>query len=294
MLRAALALLAAALLTGGCGEREGPTEPYPSPTPILYEIVSGDGQIEGWLFGTIHALPAGTEWRTAQIDAIVERADSLVVEAIPPGGGEPGPSAFARLAYSDGQAPLTGKVPAALRPRLAEMLADGGLDDSGFERTETWAAAIILAQAVRVGDAANGVDRALIGMFSRGPMIELEGVANQLAIFDRLPEREQRDMLAAVVSDYARRKKEPDRLIRLWLAGDADALESEFDHGMLADPELYEALLAGRNRAWGERLGEMLRSDTRPLIAVGAAHLLGEDGLVRMLEDAGFTLRRIH
>ena len=293
--RCAAAIIAPLLLLAlaGCSDAPGEQAAGPPPSPLLYEIASADGTVEGWMLGTIHALPDGTEWRTAEIGRVIDTADLLVVEIGALKGRDEGPSIYASLAQSPGLPPLAGRLPPALHPQLAAMLERGGLEPDDFTSEETWAAAIALARIDATGDPANGVDRALIGDFAGRPVRELEGLRGQLSIFDRLPESAQAAMLAAVVRESDKANKDPARLQRAWLAGDAAVIEQSTREGFLADPALHEALLAGRNRRWAERLAPLLAQTPRPLIAVGAAHLVGPEGLAALLEAQGYRLRRI-
>ena len=281
-----------ALALAGCSEAPGKGGAQsPPPDPLIYEIASADGGFEGWLFGTIHALPAGTRWRTPAIDHAIETADLLVVEIAALDSN--GPATFRALAESSGLPPLAARLPADLRPAVGEMIERGGMGSIDFTGLETWAAAVTLARVDAKGDPANGVDRALIADFSGRTVRELEGMRGQLSIFDRLPESAQRTMLAAVVRENERTRSDPERLQRAWLAGDAAAIEQAGREGFLADPALREALLTGRNRRWAAQIGTMLKDTPRPLIAVGTAHLVGEDGLVALLEAEGYRLRRL-
>jgi len=293
--QAAAAVLLApflAIALAGCSEAPGKGEGQsPPPDPLIYEIASADGGVEGWLFGTIHALPDGTRWRTAAIDHAIETADLLVVEVA--GLDSNGLATFRALAESSGHPTLAARLPADLRPKLGAMIERGGLDSIDFSGLETWAAAVTLARVDAVGDPANGVDRTLIADFSGRTVRELEGMRGQLSIFDRLPESAQRTMLAAVVRENERTRSDPERLQRAWLAGDAASIDQAGREGFLADPALREALLTGRNRRWAGQIGPMLEDPPRPLIAVGTAHLVGDDGLVALLEAQGYRLRRL-
>ena len=60
MIRNLALLLAGAFALAGCNaDREPVEQPTPEPSPILYEIADSSGAARGWLFGTMHALPAG-------------------------------------------------------------------------------------------------------------------------------------------------------------------------------------------------------------------------------------------
>lgn len=289
---ARLAVAAAALMLAACGDgASGPEAPPPS--PLFYEIASASGETEGWLLGTIHALPSGVEWRTPPLDAALAEADLLVVEVANLADADNHAQLFARLASAPPQPPIASKVAPELREPLEEMLAAGDMDEARFATIDTWAAAISLAHVARFGDSDNGVERALIAEFTERPVEQLESVEQQLMLFDTLAERDQRDMLAAVVETYPQTRSDPGRLARMWLAGDEAGIAAETKRGILADPELYEALLAGRNRAWINRIVPMLGAAPKPLIAVGAAHIVGPDGLPALLAAQGYTLRRI-
>ena len=116
------------------------------------------------------------------------------------------------------------------------------------------------------------------------------GAAAQLGLFDALPEREQRDLLAAVVAEAAYPERD---LSASWRKGDMNAIEAETRSGLLADPELRAVLFTGRNRRWTGRIAQAVRSGSKPFVAVGAAHMAGPEGLPAMLTAEGFTVTRV-
>ncbi len=282
------------LLATGCSDvPDLPAADAAPPAPLLYEIASADGSVEGWMVGTIHALPAFVEWRTPAIEKAATSADLLVVEIAALGDDGALAQTFASLSRTAGLPPLGERLPAELRPQLDALMTRGILDASQFAATETWAAALILARIDASGDPANGVDRALIADFAGRRVRELEGGPAQLGIFDRLPEDQQRAMLAAVVRESESAAKDPGRLQRAWLAGDAATIEASTREGVLADPAVREALLTARNRRWAAAIGSLLAEAPRPLIAVGTAHLVGPEGLAALLTAQGYRVQRL-
>lgn len=281
------------LLLSACSDRGNKAADESEPAnPLLYEIAGSDGDIEGWLFGTIHALPEGTQWRTAAIESASERADLLMVEIADLADRKAMAATFRRLATTPGLPPLSERIAPSLRGELESLLDRARVPAGEMASTETWAAALILASAQADGDSENGVDRALIRDFSGRSVREFEGVEAQLAIFDALSEADQRDLLREVVAGSGEFGADPARLRRAWLAGDEAALIEAAQTGILADPGLRKALLVQRNEAWLASILAELERDTRPFVGVGAAHIVGPDGLATLLEAEGYSLRR--
>lgn len=290
MIRALFAIL---LLFGAaaCGERE--TAPPSAPAkPALWVIENAEGEPEGWLFGTIHALPDDARWETPALAEAIEDAGVLVVEVrdLDP---KRTAATLQRLARDSPGPPLAERLPAPARRDLAELFARKGKSSNAYDELETWAAALALARLGGTAPAANGVDKALIVRFAGRPIAELEGAAGQLAIFDGLPERDQRTMLAAVLAEQESPAADARTLAKLWLAGDLPQIERTARQGLLADPALYEALAAGRNAAWLPKILPMLERGRKPLIAVGTVHMLGPDGLRALLAAKGYRISRI-
>jgi uncharacterized protein YbaP (TraB family) len=281
----AIAALALSLALAGCGH---PAREWPEPSPALWEV-TGPGGAHGWLFGTIHSLPAGAEWRTAPVDQALARSSVLVVEIANLGDADAAKQAFDRLATTPGLPPLSQRLPHADRPALAAFLDRAGMADDSFPHTETWAAAIVLANRVRQSDPGSGVDRALIAAAKR--VEGLETFEQQFGAFDALPPAEQADLLLALA-----READDDSASREaaeWLTGDLAALQRNSATGILADPELREALQAARNRRWAERIDQLLVSRKRPFVAVGEAHMFGDENLPELLAARGYTVRRV-
>ncbi len=258
--------------------------------PALWEVNGPQGE-KAWLLGTIHALPDAVDWRSPGIDAALAGSSDLVLEIA---DAEAVPAVFARLAVTPGQPPLAERVPPELGGKLAQVMREHKLTDAQFAAMESWAAALAISQAAQ-GDAVaeHGLEQVLRRAARGKPVRELEGGAAQLGVFDALPEQDQRDLLAGVIEEASRPVQEQDPLYDAWAAGDVAALEREARTGLLADPELREALLAGRNRAWAPKIAAMLRQGRRPLVAVGAAHVVGTDGLPALLATEGFAVKRV-
>jgi hypothetical protein len=129
------------------------------------------------------------------------------------------------------------------------------------------------------------------------PVSGLETVAEQLAIFDGLPLPQQIALLEDTVRMQADLDKEFEALHKAWLARDLAAIVAISEKHQPDDERLYnevmDRLLAQRNRRMAERMAPMLRQGGA-FIAVGAAHLPGETGLLRLIEKAGYRVTVVY
>lgn len=284
--------LGLALLLGACG-KQGDASKAEGPYPALWEIADSQGAVEGWMFGTIHALPDDTKWRSPLLDRTLGKADMLVVEVADLGDDGELSKIFENMAFDRPAGPIAKRIDPDLVDEFETLLTRANVRRAYFDPMESWAAALALAQVAQSAKSENGADRALLAAFDKREVVELEGARGQLAIFDRLPESEQRDLLNAVLTESQDADDGMTTLAEAWLAGDTERLTKLTRRGILADPELEQALLHDRNAKWAAQIENLLSAKDKPLIAVGAGHLLGDAGLPALLEARGYTVRRI-
>ena len=282
MIRLVLAL-AGALLLAACGE---PEREWPEPKPALWEMVSPEGR-RGWLFGTIHSLPLEVRWRTPALEGALANSGVLVVEVVDVGDTAKAESVFERFARNESLAPLSQRVAPEDRADFAAFLDRAGSGETDFATTDTWAAALMLANRARQLEAGQNVDRALVDV--RSEVVGLESHAVQYALFDALPPEEQTDLLMALARDTGGEAAR----IEAWLTGDLAKLASEMEGTFLDQPALRQSLLVDRNAYFAARIVEAIERGRAPFVAVGAGHMLGPGGLPALLAARGYTVRRV-
>lgn len=90
--------------------------------------------------------------------------------------------------------------------------------------------------------------------------------------------------------DFALKSKQ---LCDAYHAQDLEAIEQiVFDPEMGMEDEEFERLGYKRNRAWMDKITMTLPVQS-VLVAVGAAHLIGEQGLIKLLCDLGYTVEPV-
>lgn len=265
-------------------------------TPALWHVQGPQG--EAWLFGGIHALPPDIKWISPKMKQAMDESDLLVLEVV--GLEQPAEitKTFQQMGNSAGQPPLADRLPPDLRDRAEDLRTASRLSPARFETLESWAAALSLAGAATANLSMlrdQGVERVLAARYRRRgkPVIGLETPARQFSYFDELAEDDQRAMLASVVSDADNAPQAYRDMVTAWLKGDGNTLAEAANRGLLQRPQIREQILVRRNRDWAQQIADLVSLESKPFIAVGAAHLAGDDSVQAMLEQRGYTITRL-
>ncbi|MEM8919477.1 MAG: TraB/GumN family protein [Pseudomonadota bacterium] len=268
--------------------------------PAIWKVTGTTKEQPGtaYLFGTIHTLPKGIEWRTAKLDDIVSQSDELVIEALGLEDTSNSARVFSKLAISPDLPAVEARIKPDLRDDLDRVLDKANIPEFALNRMESWAAALSLAsaQSSQLGlSSAEGVERKLVKEFNEAekPIAGLETIEGQLSYFDKLPEADQRQMLVSVIEDAGSSKNAFEELFNAWYSGDIVKLEKLTEGGILEKPEIREKILVARNRDWDNQLHARLQKPGTTLVAVGAAHLVGPDAVQLMLEKRGYKIDKI-
>lgn len=123
----------------------------------------------------------------------------------------------------------------------------------------------------------------------------LETMSYQASIFDSIPYKLQAEQLLKYVDDSGSKSaadKQFGEMIKAYKAQDIEKLGEyvKEDDGGLANYE--DILIYNRNRNWVTKL-KTLMPEKSLLIAVGAGHLAGEKGVIKLLRKEGYTVRPV-
>ncbi|MEM7563097.1 MAG: TraB/GumN family protein [Pseudomonadota bacterium] len=85
------------------------------------------------------------------------------------------------------------------------------------------------------------------------------------------------------------------RIKTAWREGDLKAMEELSVAPMQQySPDTYQSILAERNLDWIPKIEKMLRDDRVEFVLFGAAHLVGEHGVLPLLEQKGYRIERFY
>lgn len=122
---------------------------------------------------------------------------------------------------------------------------------------------------------------------SKKQFFPLESISDQLELVSDFPAIKRGGINSGLI-DFAQEK-----LMDLYLKGDIDALNRFVEANLSVSETAYENLIVKRNYKITSKLDSLLKTKKSLFCAVGAGHLAGSDGLIRMLRSKGYRLRPI-
>ncbi|MFZ5610248.1 MAG: TraB/GumN family protein [Pseudomonadota bacterium] len=265
--------------------------------PAIWQVAGEAGQL--FLFGTIHLLPADEGWQTPALRAAMRAAGSLTLEVAAADIATPEMTQFTMREgfFADGGT-LGGTIDGALHERLKALASQLGLPMASLERMRPWLAAISLTM-VYAQSQGFAQESGAEAWLSRGftemekPILGLEDPLTGLKALAGPSPAAQEAMLAETIGQLADGGDILHQLHQAWRAGDTESLGALLLDGMQNQPELYQAIIVERNNDWVPKLEVLLATPGVHMVAVGAAHLIGEDSVIALLRQKGYEVRRL-
>ena len=251
----------------------------------------------GWLVGSLHLLTADAYPLPPALDAAFARADVLVEEANPEELKAPAAAMqlLAKAMYPPGTT-LQSQVSKDTFEKIAQARRAAGLPIERLQQFKPWMVALTLVglELQRGGfDASLGLDQHFLQPRAGGGQdrAHARDARSSRSTSSRASARSCR------TGWWRRRSTAPRpswrrcrRLPPPGRRGDPAPIERLLLSDMKGvDAKVYDTLLVGRNRRWLPKLEECFAAQ-RCFVVVGAAHLVGPDGLVTMLRAKGYTV----
>lgn len=263
--------------------------------PAMWVVKDADSTV--YLFGTVHLLKDDVVWNTPKVRAAMAQSDELWLELLD-GDDQAKLAPVIQQLGLDLQKPLSSKLNAEQKAKLAKVAAEYGLPPAALEPLKPWLAAVTLSVLPLQKAGWNpkaGVDTLLRAQAEKeGDTLKaFESAEQQMRFFADLPEALQVEFLEQAMNDAEGGVALMDRLARAYAAGDDATIGAVMSADMKAEaPELYEVLLTRRNIAWADQIQKILAGNGSHFVAVGAGHLAGPDSVQAQLAKRGVKAER--
>lgn len=259
---------------------------------FLWKVTSNAGEV--YLLGSIHLAKPDMYPLDARIEEAFRASDNVVVEVDISRGNVADQQALAMQMglYTDGST-VKDHLSAEAFAKFQTFLDERGLPIALFQVFRPWmsAATFQVLEMQRVGfDAEIGIERHFLRLAEQqGKSVhELETADFQLRMLAEMPDELQELFLISTIDEYATFSERIDQMIAGWKVGDATVLETMMLRDSEEKPEmrpLYQRILIDRNVGMGEKIVDMLEGGGKWFVIVGAAHLVGKQGLVEIMRQ---------
>ena len=270
-----------------------------TPHTLLWQISGKNLSKPSYLFGTMHVLCADDARLSDSLRAVISRCDEVYFEIdlskMTDLGAMMNSIKYMRMNDSKRLSDLidsasyrkvkayfsqhASMLPFGMLERFKPMLISAMIEETDMECKSTDGMELMIMQEMR--------------QYNNKPVNGLETIEFQAGIFDSIPYEEQAKELVNYIDSAAEYKQMNQDLATVYRNQDLDkidALTAKGDPGM---SKYMDLLLYDRNRKWAKALDGGLFSGKSLLVAVGAAHLPGENGVINLLRKEGYTLNPV-
>lgn len=252
-----------------------------------------------YLGGTFHLLRPGDFPLPAEFDQAYQAADLLVFETDIAMLQDPA----AQLAlvtqgvYTDGTT-LADHLTTETFDRLEDYCRTNQVPIALVSRMKPPIATmtLMMLKMAEFGVSTEGVDTHLFRRASQDhkPTGELETVQQQIEMLLAMGGDQEDDFIRHWLADLAQLQESYEAMNQAWRSGDGDRLGDLLITDLRAEwPGLYQALLVERNQAWLPQILAYQQTPEVEFVLVGAAHLVGPDGVIEALRQAGFEVTQL-
>ena len=255
---------------------------------IFWEVQSDSATV--YLLGSIHVGDDNLYPLDTVIENNFSRCDYLVVEV---DMNKINPFDLIKKAYYQGEDRLKNHLSKEVYQKLKSEFDKLNIKESFYEKMKPWFAVITLTN-LKLSDegyeSQQGIDLYFLEKAKKEnkEVKELETADFQIELLDSVLGDLQDNFVLYSMEDIDSADATVDDMFRIWKSGDATALDSianvQYENMPNAD-EFKKAFVYDRNIAMANKITEFLKTGKKYFVVVGAAHLVGERGIVRLLEE---------
>lgn len=263
----------------------------------LWKATKGDEVL--YVQGSAHVLTADSYPLARAIEQAYSNSTALVLEVD-----------MAEMTSPKTQQLIMGKAmlkqPDTLKTVLSPLTYDnlqGACDEAGLpmeavEGFKPWFATMTLAllKMQQLGmDAQYGLDQHFYNRAVKEgkKVVGLETVDFQISLFDTLADQDPDAFVDRSLMDLKFIEEDVKTLLQAWKTGDINTLNNLFKKSFDEYPGLYDKFVTDRNKTWSKKLSAMVKDQETYMVVVGAGHLPGEEGLLKLLEKKGFAVEQL-
>ena len=252
-----------------------------------------------YVLGSIHLLKKDIYPLSRTIEGAFEKSDFLAVEANVNDISRLDIGKLMESAFYPGSDSLEKHVSGKTFSLIKEETARAGLPMELVYNQRPWFLGLTLEsiELMKSGyDPNYGIDKYFLSRAEgRKKISELESLDYQINLLAGLNDEEQELFLLYTLRELRILVQEVDKLVDAWKSGAVEKMESTITKSLAEDRRfytIYDKLIYKRNRNMAQKIEGYLKTNGTYFVVVGAAHLLGDKGIIQLLKDRGYSVEQ--
>lgn len=273
--------------------------PYKPGSPLLMWKVSSKSN-SAYVLGSVHLgdkslypLPSVIENAFANSSVLIVEVDMTKVNQLE----------LQQLMLTAGSYPagdsLFKHIAPETRAKLSDFLSGYGIPPEAFARFRPWLASLMLEILPMTSSGMNpdqGLDMYFMNKAGDKPIEQLEDAAWQIKLYAQYPESDPDKILSRSIAQAKIANQTMEKFETYWTQGAAGKIEA-LTESLSADETKEEKafsrrLREDRNPHMAARLEKCLHSSESCFMVVGAAHVIGHEGIVQLLQARGYKVEQ--
>jgi len=268
---------------------------------LLYKVSSKNSTV--YILGSIHLAKPELYPLKQAITNAYNNSDVLVVEVDPSSQESVTTmqnSMVTSGVYSQGKT-LRTELSSKTYGVLKRYTQKTGIPLQVMEQMKPWVVMLQLTvtEMMRLGYSPElGIDKYFLDRARAGrkPVVELETAKEQMALLSKDDKEFQDKLLLYTLESMHEIEPMLDEMFKGWQRGDAEAFDKIMNAPLQTDPSLkmiYADLITKRNYKMVDKIEAFLKTDNDYFVVVGSGHVIGEEGIIELLEERGYkTLQK--
>lgn len=278
-------------LTGTSFSQESALVDFPIKESSLLWKIEGQGIPNGsYIFGSMHLIEKGYFLFPEKLNKLVKKSDQLVMEI----AGMPSQSEVMKMVMLKEGTFFDYFTLEQSDSIIQWAQAEMKMSETTFRSTMTKMKPFVVVQMATQMQFMGKTEsyELTFEKIARENDIAIKGLetaAQQMAIFDDLTNAQQTEMVMEGIRNEDKSLELIQNMQKMYVRQNVDSLYImiQEEGGVLSDEQA--SFLDARNKNWVPQIKELI-ADKKTFIAVGAGHLGGPKGVLRLLEKEGYSL----
>ena len=152
-----------------------------------------------------------------------------------------------------------------------------------------------MVQIKKMGFQPQGVDTYYFAkqMAKKGEWTHFESVEFQMDLLTTIGDGFEDEYVKYSLADMKNIEKELSILIDEWRKGNTKFISKKLKKSSKQFPLVYNKMFTERNANWMPQIEQFLQDDKVEFVVVGLGHLVGKDGLLKLLKNKGYKVEQL-